>query len=74
MTSYCKDDRTKGTTHAARLEGNADENFTAPAVEIIPLILGGDVIKVWGELNTPEKDVVAHVIIRASFGLLLAQV
>jgi hypothetical protein len=72
--SYCKDDKTKGTTHAARLERNANENFTTTAVEIIPLILGGHVIEVWGKLDTSEKNVIAHIVIRASFGLLLAQV
>jgi hypothetical protein len=73
-TGYNKDDKTKGTTHAARPERNTDENFTTSPVEIIPLILGGHVIKVWGKLDTSKKNVIAHIVIRASFGLLLAQV
>ena len=74
MPSHCNDNKTKRATHAARLEGHADENFATTTVEIIPLILSGRVIKVWSELNTPEEDIIAHVVIRASFGLLLAQV
>ena len=72
--NYCKDDKTKGITHAARLEGNTNKNFTPAAVEIIPLIAGGHVIEVWGELDTAEKNVIAHIVVRASFGLFLSQV
>jgi hypothetical protein len=64
----------KERAHAARLEGNTNENFATTAVEIIPLILSGRVIKVWGELDTAEEDVIAHVVVRASFWLLLSQV
>lgn len=74
MPSHCKDNKTKRATHAARLEGDANEDFATTTVEIIPLILNGLVIEVWSELDTPEKDVIAHVVIRASFGLLLSQV
>jgi hypothetical protein len=74
MPSHCKDNKTKRATHAARLEGDADENFATTTVEIIPLILGGRVIEVWSELDTPEEDVIAHIVIRASFRYLLSQV
>jgi hypothetical protein len=74
MPSHCKDNKTKRATHAARLEGDADENFATTTVEIIPLILSGRIIKVWSELDTPEEDVIAHIVICASFRLLLSQV
>jgi hypothetical protein len=66
--------RNERATHAAWLEGNANKNFATATIEIIPLILSGHVVKVWGELDTSEEDVVAHVIISASFWLFLAQV
>ena len=74
MPSHCKDNRTKRATYAARLEGDADENFATTPVKIIPLILSGRVIKVWSEFDTPEEHVIAHVIICASFRLLLSQI
>lgn len=64
----------KRATHTARLEGDADEDFATTTVEIIPLILSRRVIKVWSELDTPEKDVIAHVIVRASFRFFLSQI
>ena len=64
----------KWVAHAAWLEGNSNKNFASTTVEIIPLILGGHVVKVWGEFDTPEENVVAHIIICASFWLFLAQV
>jgi len=66
--------RNERATHAAWLEGNANKNFATATIEIIPLILSGHVVKVWGELDTSEEDVVAHVVISASFWLFLAQV
>jgi len=62
----------KRATHAAWLEGNANKNFATATVELIPLVLGGDVVKVWGEFDAPEENIVAHVVICASFWLFLA--
>jgi hypothetical protein len=74
MPSHYKDNKTKRVTHTARLEGDADENFATTTVKIIPLVLSGRVVKVWSELDTTEEHVIAHVVIRASFRLLLSQV
>ena len=63
-----------GRAHATRLEGNTNENFATSAVEIVPLILSGHVVKVWGELDTAEEDVVAHVVVSTTLWLFLAQV
>ena len=60
--------------HATRLEGNTNENFATSAIEIVPLILSGHVVKVWSELDTAEEDVVAHVVVGTALWLLLAQV
>jgi hypothetical protein len=60
--------------HATRLEGNTNENFPASAVEIVPLILSGYVVKVWGELDTAKEDVVAHVVVSTALWLFLTQV
>jgi hypothetical protein len=64
----------KRATHAAWLKGNANKHFATATVEIIPLILSGHVVKVWGEFDASEENVVAHVVICASFWLFLAQV
>jgi hypothetical protein len=61
-------------TYAAWLEGNANEDFATATIEIVPLVLSGHVVKVGCELDTPEEDIIAHVVIGASFWLLLAQV
>jgi len=74
MPSHYKNNKTKRATYAARLEGDADENFATTTVEIIPLILSGWVVEVWSELDTPEEDVISHVVIRTSFRHLLSQV
>jgi len=66
--------RNERTTHGAWLEGNANKNFATATIEIMPLILSGHVVKVWGELDTSEEDVVAHVVIGTTFWLFLAQV
>jgi hypothetical protein len=66
--------RNERTTYAAWLEGDANKNFAIATVEIIPLILSGHVVKVRGELDTSEENVVAHVVIGTSFWLFLAQV
>jgi hypothetical protein len=74
MPSHWKDKQTKRTTHAARLKRDANENFATTTVEIIPLILSGWVIKIRSELATAEENVIAHVVVRASFRLLFSQV
>ena len=60
--------------HATRLEGNTNENSTSSAVEIVPLILSGHIVKVWGELDTPKEEVVAHIVVGTAFWFFLAQV
>ena len=64
----------KRATYAAWLEGNPNKDFATATVEIIPLILGGHVVKVWGEFDASEENIVAHVVICASFWLFLTQV
>ena len=64
----------KGATHATRLERNANENPSTAAVEVIPLVLSRNVIKVWREFDASKENVIAHVIVGAPLWLLLAQI
>ena len=60
--------------YATRLKGNTNENFPASAIEIVPLVLSGHVIKVWGELDASEENVVAHIVVSTALWLFLTQV
>ncbi len=49
-------------TYAAWFESNTDVDFPGTTSKIKPLILGGRVLKVWGEAHTSHKGVVPHIV------------